>query len=192
MTRPRQDRAIAKRARLVEAGAELLQEGGPHAFTARAVAARAGVALSAVTYYFASVDELLGLSAAEVCGHWAGEAGEAVRRISRRGYAAAAEGIAAALLPPGGADDVLSRYEQLLAAARVGPVAAALAGLRPALLSAIEAILRTCRVHTALSTDQLLCVADGAVFGALSERRPDPRAVVQARLAEVLKIAAAR
>lgn len=187
MTTPRQDRGIAKRAGLIEAGAELIQSDGPNGFTARAVAAKAGVALSAVTYYFASVDDLLALSAAEVCRQWADAAQEAVRRTNHRGQAAAAAGIAAALLPPGDADDVLCRYEQLLAAARVAPVADALVGLRPALKGAIESILVACRVRTALSAELLLCLADGAIFGALSERRPNPRAVVRDRLAEVLK-----
>ncbi|PRZ41709.1 TetR family transcriptional regulator [Antricoccus suffuscus] len=186
MTTPQQDRAIAKRALLIEGGAELIQTDGPSGFTARAVAAKAGVALSAVTYYFASVDDLLALSAAEVCRQWADAAQEAVRRTNRRGSSAAAAAITAALLPPGDTDDVLCRYEQLLAAARVAPVANALTGLRPALVSAIEQILTRCQVRTRLSADLILCVADGAIFGALSERRPDPRAVVRDRLTEAL------
>lgn len=186
MTTRRQERGVAKRARLIEAGAGLIQSDGPNGFTARAVAARAGVALSAVTYYFASVDDLLALSAAEVCRLWAETAQGAVRRTRGRGSAAAAAGIAAALLPPGDADDVLCRYEQILAAARVAPVADALAGLRPTLKGAIESILVACQVRTPLSAELILCLADGAIVGALSERRPDPRAVVRDRLVEAL------
>ncbi len=187
MTTRRQGRGIAKRVRLIEAGAELIQSEGPKGFTARAVAAKAGVALAAVTYYFASVDDLLALSAAQVCRQWADAAQEVVRRTNVRGQAAAAAGIVAAILPTGDTDDVLCRYEQLLAAARVAPVADALVGLRPALKEAIASILAACQVRTALSAELILCLADGAIFGALSERRPDPRAVVHDRLTEVLK-----
>lgn len=166
-----------------------MQFAGPGGFTARAVAAEAGVALAAVTYYFDSVEELLAASAAQVCDGWALAARDAAAQVRVRGRAAAAQAIIAAVLPAGGRDGVLTRYEQLLAAARVPPVAQALAGLRRALEDAIAAILAACHVRTPISADLVLCVVDGAVLGALSERKPDPREEVRGRLTELLRVA---
>ncbi|QSI48284.1 TetR/AcrR family transcriptional regulator [Thermobispora bispora] len=50
--RRRQERAILRRERLLEAAVELLEEGGFTAVTHRAVARRAGVPLAATSYYF--------------------------------------------------------------------------------------------------------------------------------------------
>lgn len=52
-------RGDARRDALVRAAASLLAAGGPAVLSARAVAAEARVPLAAVSYYFASVDELV-------------------------------------------------------------------------------------------------------------------------------------
>ena len=55
---PSQERSRQKRDRLLGAAIELMTEGGVRAITHRAVAARAGVAGAATTYYFESIEEL--------------------------------------------------------------------------------------------------------------------------------------
>jgi DNA-binding transcriptional regulator YbjK len=56
--RPTQERSRARREALLAAAMALLAEGGMRAVTARAVAARAGVPLAAVSYYFDSIQHL--------------------------------------------------------------------------------------------------------------------------------------
>ncbi len=55
----RQDRAEARRERILRATLEVIGEAGIAAVTHRAVAERAGVPLGSMTYYFASKDDLL-------------------------------------------------------------------------------------------------------------------------------------
>lgn len=50
---------VERRAEIVSAGLAILRERGASALTARAVAARAGLALGQVSYHFASMEELL-------------------------------------------------------------------------------------------------------------------------------------
>ena len=49
----------ARRRQIVEAAAALVREGGPSSVSHRAVARRAGCSLSATTYYFEGLEDLL-------------------------------------------------------------------------------------------------------------------------------------
>jgi TetR/AcrR family transcriptional regulator, regulator of biofilm formation and stress response len=51
-------RGVARREAILQAAVELIGEQGPDALTHRAVAERAGVSLSATTYWFSSKDEI--------------------------------------------------------------------------------------------------------------------------------------
>ena len=73
----------------------------------------------------------------------------------------------------------------LVARATIGALAWIGWGLVVAVI--LAAMSRLTLVSEMMVADLILCVADGAIFGALSERRPDPRAVVRDRLAEALK-----
>lgn len=59
MRRPTQERGRRRRDALLDAGIELLTEGGFAAVSHRAVAERAGLPLAATTYYFRSRDDLI-------------------------------------------------------------------------------------------------------------------------------------
>ena len=76
MTAPdgRRARGDRRRAELVAAAAGLVREHGPGAVSHRAVAARAGASLSATTYYFADLDELLAAAGAALAADWAAHA----------------------------------------------------------------------------------------------------------------------
>ncbi|MET9633623.1 TetR family transcriptional regulator [Lentzea sp. NPDC006480] len=55
---PKQERSQRRRDALLQAAAELIAEGGLHAVTHRAVAARAGLPSSTAGYFFASINDL--------------------------------------------------------------------------------------------------------------------------------------
>ena len=79
-----------RRHALVSAAAELLNEGGFEAVRHRSVAQRAGLPLASTTYYFSSLDELIG-KAVEYIGFTEVQrsdgqpaAGSACRRVDQR------------------------------------------------------------------------------------------------------------
>ncbi|TRW44455.1 TetR/AcrR family transcriptional regulator [Georgenia yuyongxinii] len=63
-----------RRQEIIEAAAEIIVAEGPGAVTHRGVAARAGCSLSATTYYFSGIDELLEAAGAHLVGRWAEQA----------------------------------------------------------------------------------------------------------------------
>ena len=69
-------RGVARRDAILRAAVELIGEQGPDALTHRAVAERAGVSLSATTYWFASKEEIFREAVALA-------AGEEVERLER-------------------------------------------------------------------------------------------------------------
>ncbi|MBF0722558.1 TetR/AcrR family transcriptional regulator [Sanguibacter inulinus] len=73
MTTPlrRQPRGAARRDAIVEAAAALVVEAGPSTLTHRTIAQRADVPLAATTYYFASLDDLVGAAGTRLAERWA-------------------------------------------------------------------------------------------------------------------------
>jgi AcrR family transcriptional regulator len=67
----RQPRGAARRDAIVEAAAALVVEAGPSALTHRTIAQRADVPLAATTYYFASLDDLVGAAGSRLAERWA-------------------------------------------------------------------------------------------------------------------------
>ena len=183
---PRQQRSAERREALIEAGVWLLIESGPGGFSARSVAAQARLPLAAVSYYFPVLDELLAAAARRVFLEWIEHGRSVAAEVREHGADAAARAITAALLPPGDATAALSRYEQMLAAARTPPVATALGALRPDFEAIIAEVLQRTRVRTPLSPNILLSLVDGTVVGCLAEGRPDPAAETIAALRDVL------
>ena len=170
---PRQERGEQRRDALLAAAVEVLEVGGPAAFSARSVAGQAGLPLAAVSYYFPTLDDLLGAAIAVVVRGWVdhGEAvvGELEKTAERHGTARAATAIGAALLPSGGAPQLRRRYEQLLAAASYPVAAAAMADLRPRLRVLVERILLSTGATSVIGADGLIALLDGAAIGAVSE-----------------------
>ncbi|HEX6471011.1 MAG TPA: TetR family transcriptional regulator [Streptosporangiaceae bacterium] len=116
MRQPAQERGRRRRDALLDAGAELLAEGGFAKVSHRAVAERAGVPLAATTYYFRSRDELIAAAFERMVDRDIAATGarftERIRRLApdlppgpatagtaRVPARAAAEAFAAALLP---------------------------------------------------------------------------------------------
>jgi DNA-binding transcriptional regulator YbjK len=184
-----------RRAALVEAGAELLVEGGFDAVRHRAVAERAGLPLASTTYYFDSLDELV-TSAVE--HHALVELDNGRRRleelaIRNRGVQAQADLVLDMLLGPARADReadaeaVLLRYERLVATGRrpyLRPLMRTLSAQLNELLTEIFA--RSGTPVDATELERLVALVDGAVVNALIAVDPDPRAVATRMLLAAL------
>lgn len=184
---PRQRRGQERRDALTAAATSVLDDHGPGAFTARAVAAAAGLPLAAVSYYFPRLDDLLAAATDAVLRGWIAHGEACAAAVTETGRAAAADAVTAALLPPGDPNAVLHRYDHLLAAARSPIAATALASLRPALQELVERILTKTRTTSALSPDALVALVDGAAVGALAEGDPDPRQRVKSVVLQALQ-----
>ena len=190
---PRQQRGLDRQAAVVAGAVTILNTVGPSGISARAIAAAGQVPLSAITYYFDSLDEIVGAAAQVVVAEWL-QHGMEVAKASASGKVkadrvsrdrSAARTITEALLPPGGVAAVRTRYEHLVAAGRVQPVATALAGLRPQLLELIDQIRTAAGVDLQPSANTVLAVLDGAALGAISEGDPQPRVTVENELRQL-------
>ena len=173
---PAQGKGARRRADLVEAAATLILERGPAEVTHRRVAEQARCSLSATTYYFRDLAELVGAGAELISDLWAEQAEWVAERAETRAAqgpvptAEAAGLLCEALLPP--AAGVRGHYEQLAAAGRSPEVAAAYRAGRLRLDAAITRVLAA--AGSSCPPELALAVVDGAAVAALSEGR-DPR-----------------
>ncbi|ALE75262.1 TetR family transcriptional regulator [Pseudonocardia sp. EC080610-09] len=176
-----------RRAQLVSAASELLAEGGFDAIRHRAVAERAGVPLAATTYYFSSLEDLVGA---------------ALDRLGREELADARgcldtrddpnEIVLDLLLGPRsrteGLDAVLRRFERLIGSGRRPFLAGLLREQRvefDALLE--EALTRVAgRRPRPGEVRRVTALVDGIVVTALIEAEPDPRGIAREALREAI------
>ncbi|WP_168216966.1 TetR family transcriptional regulator [Cellulomonas sp. Y8] len=167
-------KGVRRRAELARAAADLVREDGPAALSHRAVAARAGLSLSATTYYYAGLDDLAAAAGAALVDAWVAHADGVLAQVRARAGGVAVEDPAAvvvdAVLPPGDDAAVRAHYEQLLAAGRVPALAAALGAGRARLDVVLAALLAELRLPVPAAV--ALGVVDGAVVAATSEGRP--------------------
>lgn len=160
-----------RRAELARAAADVVRAEGPAALSHRAVAARAGLSLSATTYYYAGLDELAAAAGAALMDAWVAHAATVLRRAGAGAVADPAAVLVEAVLPPGDDAAVRAHYEQLLAAGRVPALATALGAGRARLDAVLGDLLRALGVDGA-GVPVALAVVDGAVVAAVSEGRP--------------------
>lgn len=185
---PRQERGQQRRDALVRAAADIAATHGFGAVSHRAVARRAGVPLGSTTYYFSSLDDLLGAVAAlmiEEClvrGAALSEAAEPGRYPTTQ----AADLLTRAILPAEEYGRVLGYYEQLLGSARHPAVASVLNEARPRLERMVDDVLATTGLAGRVPAGLVLAVVDGAALGALSEGRSDITAFVTGMVASLL------
>jgi len=178
-----------RRAELAQAAAAIVREEGPGALTHRAVAARAGASLSATTYYFTGLDDLLTAAGQTIVASWVEHAravaAQAVQDLRGAGAPPdqAARLLASAVLPPGDDDAVRAHYEHLLGAGRVPALARAIAAGRGELDEVVAQVVRLAGAD--VSPALVVAVVDGAVVTALTEQRP-VRPGAAALLAQVL------
>lgn len=185
-----------RRYALVSAAAELLAEGGFEAVRHRAVAQRAGLPLASTTYYFSSLDDLITRAVEHIGMIEVAQLRARVNSLSRRrrGPETTAEMLVELLVEDvsgaGLADQLISRYERLLACTRLPALAETMRrNLRQRAEAVADAIERCGRsVHIEL-VRTLLCAVDGAVVSALVEGH-DPRTAAQQTVVEVIEVLA--
>lgn len=180
----------------MSAAAELLAEGGFEAVRHRAVAQRAGLPLASTTYYFSSLDDLIARAVEHIGMIEVAQLRARVNGLSRRrrGPETTAEMLVELLVEdvsgPGLADQLISRYERLLACTRLPALRETMRrNLRQRAEAVAEALERSGRsVHIEL-VRTLLCAVDGSVVSAMVEGR-DPRIAAQQTVVEVIEVLA--
>jgi DNA-binding transcriptional regulator YbjK/rhodanese-related sulfurtransferase len=155
----------------------------------RSVAARAGVPLAATTYYFSSLDDLVGAGLAELADGWLTAAQAVVERLPDRVDDASvlAQAFVDAVLGGAGQDDgvVLTMYERFLQAGRAPHLRSVVTSYGARLDAVLLEVLRRADPGADETTvHRVLTALDGTVLRALAEGRP----VVPAATAAVLPL----
>jgi DNA-binding transcriptional regulator YbjK len=171
-------RGAARRDAILRAAIQLVGEEGPDALTHRAVAERAGVAVSATTYWFASKEEIFREAVALAAGEEVERFERLVLDLAPRDVAPAdwAREVAAALAADVQADPArpIALYEFLLEAAREPALRDDVARWEQAQLRLAEAGLRAAGSDDP-ETDAHVVVATvtGLILGQLTTPRND-------------------
>lgn len=174
-TRQESARGARRRARLLEAAADLLTEQGFARLSHRSVAERAGVPLGATTYYFSSREDLLQQAFDRLGQRWLARATAHLEPLPRElDRHQAADAIVAVMTATSGdrdagVNDLLVMYERYLEAGRYPALRTAVAAYDGRLAALVEEIVR----RAGLSPDPtvtrlLLAVADGVMISALA------------------------
>jgi DNA-binding transcriptional regulator YbjK len=184
-TVPATNKGQRRRQEIVEGAAAILREQGPSGVSHRTVAQRVGCSLSATTYYFSGLDDLLSEAGRVNIARWASraervaEATETDRRpTTRKGKI---DAILKATLPTD--EEMLGHYLQLVAAGESPPVSRAYRTGRDRLNAAVTRVLG--RLEVPWSAELIIAVVDGACVSALSEGR-DVRETARQRLEALL------
>lgn len=164
-------RGSGRRQGIIEAAAAIIREAGPGAVSHRSVAKRAECSLSATTYYFSGLDDLLHQAGLLNIGLWASRAERVADHVEtltalpplpeRVGF------LLQATLPAQG--PYMGHYLQLIAAGTSAPVEQAYREGRQRLNTAVSRVLR--HLGSPLEPEMVIAVVDGAAVTALSEGR---------------------
>jgi len=167
----RQAKGRERRRAIIEAAAGIIREDGPGAVSHRAVAARADCSLSATTYYFSGLDELLAEAGKLNIKRWAERAESVADSVEGEGVPATRDGVVDAILRACLPRDepLENHYMQLLAAASADPIALSYHAGRKRLDDALGRVLR--RTGCRLPPELVIAVVDGAAVTAISEKR---------------------
>ena len=160
-----------QRQQIVEGAAEILRSQGPTKVSHRAVAHRVGCSLSATTYYFSGLEELLESAARFNIARWAGRAEQVAEEAERQAPPATTQDriamVLAATLPTD--EELLGHYHQLTGAATSLTVQRAYRTGRDRLNAAVARVL--VRAAVPCSAPMVIAIVDGAAVSALSEGR---------------------
>ncbi len=188
-TGPATSKGQRRRQEIVDGAAAILREQGPAGVSHRAVAQRVGCSLSATTYYFSGLDDLLSEAGRVNISRWATRA----ERVAEAAEAAPVptdidavlDVILSATLPSD--EEMLGHYLQLVAAGASPPVRRAYRTGRDRLNAAVNRVLQ--RLRVACKAELVIAVVDGASVSALSEGL-DVRATARDRLRDLIDPAA--
>lgn len=164
-------RGQMRRLRIIEAAADLIYEKGPSSVTHRSVAARAKCSLSATTYYFSGLEDLLYQAGKINISRWATRAERVAETVESLSGSIDAEQrtnyVLAATLPEGNA--LAGHYAQLMDAGSSAPIARAYRTGRSRLNVAVERVLSHLGIKA--PAELIIAIVDGAAVSALSEGR---------------------
>lgn len=185
-----------RRQQLIDSAVGLFHEQGLSAVRHRSVADRAGVPLSATTYYFSSIDELLTIVVREstLTEHQAMQ--DRVDRIHlrRRGAEATAELLVDLIIAPEGKvkrDVLVARMERITASARVQELRDVHKAIAPDYIRMIgEALRKSGRVVTHKNMAHLTALVNGTLLASLLFDGSDPREDVREALVPVIDVLA--
>ncbi len=139
--------------------------------THRGVARRAGCSLSATTYYFTGLDDLLYEAGRVNINIWAQRAEAVADKVEALETTASTQEavrlLLSATLPPHG--PYMGHYIQLLSAGDFAPVGRAYREGRQRLNTAMTRVVKGLGVP--MSAEMVIAIVDGAAVTALSERR---------------------
>lgn len=184
-TKPATNKGQRRRQEIVAGAAAILLEQGPAGVSHRAVAQRVGCSLSATTYYFSGLDELLSEAGRVNIARWASRAERAAEEVEANPVPETLPGVVeiilSATLPTD--EEMLGHYMQLVAAGESPPVRRAYRTGRDRLNAAVNRVLR--RLDVPWSAETVIAMVDGACVSALSEGR-DVQETARARLGELL------
>ncbi len=184
-TVPATNKGQRRRQEIVEGAAAILREQGPSGVSHRTVAQRVGCSLSATTYYFSGLDDLLSEAGRVNIARWASRAERVAEAIETDRRPTTREGkidaILKATLPTD--EEMLGHYLQLVAAGESPPVSRAYRTGRDRLNAAVTRVLE--RLEVPWSAELIIAVVDGACVSALSEGR-DVRETARQRLEALL------
>lgn len=195
--RRRSAKGQQRRQLIIAAAGEVLLDHGFAAVSHRSVAERAELPLSATTYYFSSLDDLIGEALGQLAQSWTAQARAALDGLPARlpGTRPAAEAILSIVAPHPAAEaaassaSILVFYERYLEAARHPHLRGAIEALNVQLDDMIAQILRRADLrHDPECARLVLATTDGALLRAMAEGR-DPSAVYPA-LHRVLELVA--
>jgi DNA-binding transcriptional regulator YbjK len=182
-----------RRYALVSAAADLLCEGGFEAVRHRAVARRAGLPLASTTYYFSSLDDLIGSAVNHIGMLEVARLRAQVATLSRRRRSAdtTADLLVDLLVgsesEPCLTEQLISRYERHIACARLpGLREIQRHNLRQRVDAVATVIERSGRSVRSEVVSALICTVDGAVVSALVDDSQDPRSVARATVIDVI------
>jgi DNA-binding transcriptional regulator YbjK len=186
-----QSRSRRRRAHLVDVAASILDEEGPAAVRHRRVAELAGVPLGSVTYYFATLEELLGEATEHLLDEQLARTAASVAALQpqARPEVEVAQLVVAVLAEDRDDARMLAQYELLLGAARHPAIQAALASRRGEFATWVETVLERTGWSNAFVADHLMSLIDGAILGALGEGDAGVRGRATAAVADVLRLA---
>lgn len=158
-----------RRQAIIDAAAAIIRESGPSAVSHRSVARRAGCSLSATTYYFDGLEDLLHQAGLVNIGLWASRAERVADRVEAfKGVPDLSQRvrfILQATLPAHGG--YFGHYLHLISAGQAAPVKQAYRLGRQRLNAALCRVLR--QLDSPLEPEMVIAIVDGAAVTALSE-----------------------
>ncbi|WP_233188137.1 TetR/AcrR family transcriptional regulator [Actinomyces qiguomingii] len=168
---PATPKGEARRRSIIDAAAAIIRESGPSAVTHRGVAERADCSLSATTYYFSGLDDLLYEAGRVNIALWAERAERVAKKVEGLDHSPSLEEVVelllSATLPDAG--PYLGHYMQLISANASAPVGRAYGEGRNRLNAAVNRVVNGLGLY--LTAETVIATVDGAAVTALSEHR---------------------